>query len=139
MEGSMTRQFRVRSQDRVRITTISDSASKVIVRGLVELDNGNTFPIEFSHTPNSDRTSASTDSTYIPNAGKIVQLFVAFSAVATGVKRGLCAATVMIRAQNGLVYDRLARGYIYDGGNLTLGDDVEKLSGRGALDWTISQ
>lgn len=124
----MTADFRVSAGSTFQVESFSSSATAFRVSLLVEYDNGKQAPFEVMHTPNSDRTSAtSAVGARVNRDGRVIAALLESAAL----KRGQCFAMIHVLNASGNKVDALLAGYVTGSKSVRLGEFEDSLSGRG--------
>ncbi len=128
----MTAQFRVSDGSTFQVESFSTQATAFRASLLVEYDDGEQAPFEVSHTPNSDRTSATS-----PFPGRVSRDATVISALleSAALKRGQCFARIQVLDASGNQIDELNAGYVTATKSVRLGEFEDSLSRRGFLEW----
>jgi len=134
-------EYRFYQGDGLVLISYSSSATAIYLRWRAEYDSapGKAVHGFVNHTPNSDRTLASSSAPGIfSEPGKLTQLVVAPVSGTSGLKRGQCFAEVYITDGQGAIRQRVGANYIADGnGGISLGRFVDPGpgGGEGFLSW----
>lgn len=114
--------------DTIRFLLSASVTNLVSVQGRMLRSNGIIDPIDITFTHSAgDRTTEGFDVN--PGSGTLLALNIT---IASTTKRGQAFIGAYMR-RSGLLQQRLARGYVYDGGDVDLGDNEESLDGQGYL------
>ncbi len=127
-------QYRFIAGDFLRIRTISSNATALSVDCQVMYDNGNEAALPISHTPNSNRTVATSGSSRLGDSGWLVGVEV--EVIGGGVKRGENWGQLqIINGNTNRVRHAAFTGYIHDEGSSQLGFFESSTDGKGFLHW----
>ena len=130
-------QYRFQEGDFVRVLSLSRSSVTLIAEVWVLYDDGGEDKFEVEHSPNTDRTTAAENAERsFERRGVVIAVSGSVSKIEWGggasvVKRGESFFTIYVASRGDILKHRLARGYVYDGGSLALGDSEELLDGAG--------
>src|SRR3990167_3254989 len=137
-------EYRFYQGDGLVLISYSSSATDIYLRCRAEYDSapGKAVHGLVNHTPNSDRTLASSSAPGIfSEPGKLTQVVVAPVSGTSGLKRGQCFAEVYITDGQGAIRQRVGANYIADGnGGISLGRFVDPGpgGGEGFLSWVAA-
>ncbi len=136
----MMNEYRIEENDQLRLATFSAVAADLRAQARVVYDDGTTDTLLVGlNTTGTSRVQQNFDSGASYRArkdGYVVSAIANFEASGATPKRGQTYGVLQILNPNqGLIMGRLARGYVYGGAGLSLGQDDEALSGKGYLRW----
>src|SRR3990167_57867 len=134
-------EYRFYQGDGLVLISYSSSATDIYLRCRAEYDSapGKAVHGLVNHTPNSDRTLASSSAPGIfSEPGKLTQVVVAPVSGTSGLKRGQCFAEVYITDGQGAIRQRVGANYIADGnGGISLGRFVDPGPGGGEGNFVV--
>ncbi len=122
--------FRVSDGDTFQVESFSSQVTAFRVSVRVEYDDGEQAPFEVSHTPNSDRTSAtSAVGGRVTRDGRVVSAVMEPAAL----KRGQCFARTRVLNASQNQVDELNAGYVTGSKSVRLGEYEDSVSGHGLI------
>lgn len=124
--------FRVLEGDRFRLSSNSSTGDDIRADINVTYDDGTDAAFPIIQTTSTDRTEATTHSAgRATSKGFVTMAFSGFTGVGTTTRRGQLYARIFMVDRNDVLRQALARGYLYQAGDISLGQFVEPSSGRG--------